>query len=134
MPANPDDVSKLVERALSECEEEFRRGVHSFHAGQTSDLKIRSEAIEGVKNLLRPSFHERLKENGEERWQCDRDRVMRVGFYAGALGGLHAYGLSSEWLEEDHAREAMVHVSKKCKDPENREIRWFYCPWWEDEG
>ena len=131
MPANPDDISELVERALCECEEEYRRGVHSFHAGQTSDRKIRPGVIESVKNLLRPTFHERLKEDGEERWKRERDRVRRVGFYAGALAALHSYGSNSEWLEEDHARDAMVHVSKKCKDPENRERLWFYCPWWE---
>lgn len=133
MPANPEDVSELVERALGQCEEPFTRGVHSFHAGQTSDLKIRPGVIDSVKNMLRPSFKDRLEENGEERWRCDRDRVRRVAFYAGALAALHAYGSSSEWLEEHHARDAMVHVSKKCRTPGNPRIRWFYCPWSEDE-
>ena len=133
MPASPEDINELVKRALRECGEGFEKGVHSFHAGQTSDLKIQPGVIESVENRLRPSFYERLKEDGERRWERDRDRVTRVGFYAGALAALHAYGGSSEWLDQDHAHEAMAHVSEKCQAPGNPQIRWFYCPWPYDE-
>lgn len=129
LSANPEDINELVRRALSECAEAFTRGVHSFHAGRTSDLQIQPGVIQSVENSLWPSFYERLKEDGERRWEQDGDRVRRVAFYAGALAALHAYGGGSAWLEEDHAHEAMVHVSKKCKAPGNPQIRWFYCPW-----
>ncbi len=33
MTVNPGDATDLVERALSECEMAFEKGLHSFHAG-----------------------------------------------------------------------------------------------------
>ena len=129
LPANQEDIDVIVRRALSECAEAFTRGVHSFHAGQKSDLQIRAGVIESVENSLRPSFYQRLEKDGEKRWKQDGDRVRRVAFYAGALAALHAYGGGSAWLEKAQAHEAMEHVSKQCKAPENPRIRWFYCPW-----
>lgn len=129
MSANQDDDG-LVERALSECEMAFRKGVHSFHAGgQPSDVEIGDGVIDRVKDLLRQSFIDRLdNENGPGHWEREGDRVRRTGFYAGALAAFHAYAGNAGRLEDHQAEVAMTHVSHHCKDPNNPEIRWWYCP------
>ena len=130
MTANQGDANELVERALSHCEMAFTKGVHSFHAGgQPSDVEIGDGVIDGVKEWLRQSFKNRLDhEDGPERWEQEGYRVRRTGFYAGALAAFHAYAGNAGRLEAHQADVAMAHVSEHCKDPNNPQIRWWYCP------
>lgn len=129
MTANPDDASGLVEKALSQCEAAFIHGVHSFHGGHQSDLLIRPDALRGLKEAMRRSFHDRLGgDDGPGHWDRDGQRVKRVGFYAGALAAFQAYADLSEWVEERHLKIAMEHVAQHCNNREDIRIRWVYCP------
>ena len=129
----------LVTRALAQCEASFISGVHSFHGGHRSDLVIRPNAIQGLRDALRGSFDDSLGEGGRGDWSRDGERMRRIGFYAGALAAFYAYADRSEWVERGHAENAMKHVGTQCKDRLERyknsdredlfRAQWVYCPW-----
>ena len=128
-----------VVQALNDCEEVFRRGVYSYHAG--SDLEIEDAAITLLKGLLESSFTKHLNpENPADKrdWEKDKEHVFPAAFYAGALAGLYAHGATEEPLRtvtRDRARDALDHVVPHCRGPEpsdasgeDHRVRWRYCP------
>ncbi len=131
MAVNSGDANDLVDEALSQCEVAFKRGVHSFHEGQQSDLHIRPAVIDRLKAALRGPFQGRLGgDDGSKIWDREGGRVVRTGFHAGALAAFHAYTGHSEWVECPHADVAMAHVREHCRGPaDTPRPAWVYCPW-----
>lgn len=140
-----DGQDRIVEGALSDCAEEFERGVHSFHGSPDgSDLIIDDGVVDELKGLLRDTFagHLRHPDPAKRReWQRDKERVSPVGFYAGALAALYAHNAIDDpkRVTERRARCALEHASTHCQglakeaseaSGEDLRVRWIYCPTW----
>lgn len=139
-----------VETALNECAEEWTRGVYSFHQGpEDSDLGIHDDVIPALKNVLRPTFQERLVHEGRS-WNDDRNTVLRTAFHGGALAAFYAHNdregsadgchppgnrpMTKCVLLKRHALPALKHVSEHCNGPEEIRPEWKYCPPWPFQG
>ena len=137
--------SIVVEGALNDCAEEFKRGVHSFHGSSgDSDLTIDPGVVDALKDLLRDTFSEQLdpeEDRTEERrdWNADKRVILPVAFYTGALAALYAQPRDAgKLVTNERAVEALKHVSGYCHGPMNEDsdtsddvrVRWRYCPTW----
>ena len=136
--------SIVVEGALNDCAEEFKRGVHSFHGSSgDSDLTIDPGVVDALKDLLRDTFSEQLdpeEDRTEERrdWNADKRVILPVAFYTGALAALYAQPRDAgKLVTNERAVEALKHVSGYCHGPMKGEdsdtsddvrVRWRYCP------
>ena len=134
----------VVEDALEECARQFTRGVHSF--AQPSDLTIDAGVVDALKGELRHTFEEHLNpesETARRDWQSDKEHVLPMAFYTGALAACYAHnaiGGTNKRVTEARAKHALQHVSAHCHGPEVREAsdtssddlgaRWWYCPPW----
>ena len=140
-----DGQDDVVERALNDCEEKFRLGVHSYSPG-SSGLTIEDGAIRHLKSLLRATFAKHLNPgdapNGPRNWEEDQQHVLPAAFYAGALAGLYAHGATEapkKTVTNGRAEKSLRHVSEHCGGPagdasdtsdDGPRARWIYCPDW----
>lgn len=134
----------VVEVALNECAREFTRGVHSF--SQSPDLTIDPGVVDALKAALRSTFEEHLSPGsgtGRRDWQSDKEHVIPMAFYTGALAACYAHnaiGNTNKRVTQARAKRALQHVSDHCHGPEVKEasdtsgddlrVRWWYCPPW----
>ena len=134
MTDRQDDV---VEKALNDCEEVFKRGVLSF----SEDFKIDDGVIDILKGALREEFKTRLVDQGR-KWDDDKDYVIPMAFYTGVLGACYVHNID-KLVTEEYAKRALRHVSEHCHGPvkeatdpsrDDLKPRWWYCPPWGADG
>ena len=131
------DNHDIVEKALDDCADVYREGVHSYPG---LGLKIEEDAIEHLKCLLRPTFTENLKPKAPavgRIWDQDKHHVFPAAFYAGVLAAVYAHGATKEprTVTPPRAQDALEHVVPHCRGPqpsdasaEDHRVRWRYCP------
>ena len=123
------DVDQLMETALEECQDHFRRG---FDAQSEPGVALPELIVDHLKERVRDSF-KRQFDKDPNRWQTDRDWVTRTAFYAGGLTAFHAFTGGTGKAELQHANTAMRHVHRHCREPTGS-IEGWYCDWWDGPG
>ncbi len=137
-----DGQNDVVEKALNDCAEEFKRGVYSFYApSPPSGLTIDPGVIDALKERLRDTFEKHLdpKDPARKReWSNDRKYVTPMAFYTGALAACYAHNAFVDGKRVTTARAdgALQHVAAYCqgseKEAAGEDFRptWWYCPPW----
>ena len=137
------DGQDIVKRALNECSEEFKRGVHSFHGSSGgSDLIIGKGVVEKLQGLLEGSFEDQLKHPDPAKrreWEKDKKYVFPMAFYTGAVAACYVHNTVDKQVTKQLAEDALRHVSEFCQGPDvepsdtsgdELRARWRYCPTW----
>ena len=138
MANDGNGLDELVEVALDQCEEDFRRGVNS-HGWPT--FEVPQATIDWLRCGLTKYFKGNLGgQKPSRRWHTHQDgdgpRVTRMAFYLGAIAAFHAHAESESAVTKKHSEAALIYVREQCKAvvPQAQtaqapvfRAQWIYC-------